>query len=61
MKITTGYNSGLAKGGVLCFSESLVLNPSLVLSTKVSAKNPALRQAADRWQTFWKNRQNSKN
>jgi hypothetical protein len=44
----TGHNSGLAKGGVWCFYESLVLNPNFVLSIKFSAKKPALRQAAKR-------------
>jgi hypothetical protein len=41
----TATNSGLAKGGVLCFYESLVLNPNFVLLMKLSARKPALRQA----------------
>jgi hypothetical protein len=41
-------NSGLAKGGVWCFYESLMLNPNFVLLMKFSAKKPALRQAAKR-------------
>ncbi len=45
----TVHNSGLAKGGVWCFYESLVLNPNFVLPMKFSAVNPALRQAADRY------------
>jgi hypothetical protein len=45
-----GTHSGLAKGGVLCFYESLVLNPNFVLPMKFSAGISALRQAAKRWQ-----------
>jgi hypothetical protein len=45
-------NSGLAKGGIWCFYESLVLYPSFVLLMKFSAKKPALRQAAKRWWQF---------
>lgn len=48
MTISTGHNSGLAKGGIWCFYESLVLNPSFVLPMKFSARKPALRQAANR-------------
>jgi hypothetical protein len=45
---STTANSGLAKGGIWCFYESLVLYPSFVLSMKFSARKPALRQAAKR-------------
>jgi len=38
----------LAKGGVWCFYESLVLNSKFVLLIKFSARKPALRQAAKR-------------
>ena len=41
-------NSGLAKGGVSCFVETFVQAESSVLRMKFSAKNPALRQAANR-------------
>ena len=53
-KRTTTANSGLAKGGVSCFVETLVQGSTFVLRMNFSAKNPALRQAAKRWQTFWK-------
>jgi hypothetical protein len=43
----------LAKGGVLCFYESLVLNPNFVLLMKFSARKPALRQAAKRCVLFY--------
>jgi hypothetical protein len=43
-------NSGLAKGGVWCFYESEVLNPNFALPMKLSARKPALRQAAKRYQ-----------
>jgi len=42
-------NSGFAKAGVLCFFESLVLNPSFVLLMKFCAKKPRLRKAAKRY------------
>ncbi len=52
MKLTfnrkTACNSGLAKGGVWCFYESLVLNSNFVFLMKFSARKPALRQAARR-------------
>lgn len=40
MTRTPVTNIGFAKAGVLCFQESLVLNPSLVLLMKFSAINP---------------------
>jgi len=48
----TAYNSGLAKGGVWCFYESLVLNSNFVLLMKVSARKPALRQATNRYAQY---------
>lgn len=47
---STGYNIGLAKGGLTYFVETFVLNQTFVLRMNISAKNPALRQAAKRWQ-----------
>jgi hypothetical protein len=44
----TADNSGLAKGGVWCFDESLVLNPNFVHLMKFGAEKPALHQAAKR-------------
>ena len=48
MRISTAYNSGFAKAGVLCFYESFVLNSTFVLLMKFSARNPRLRKAAKR-------------
>ena len=48
-KRTTTANSGLAKGGVSCFVETLVQGSTFVLRMNFSAKNPALRQAAKRY------------
>ena len=47
---STGGNSGLAKGGLNGFVETFVLNQTFVLRMNFSAKKPALRQAANRWQ-----------
>ncbi|MBE2188359.1 MAG: hypothetical protein IAE98_02735 [Candidatus Kapabacteria bacterium] len=44
----TGYNSGLAKGGLTCFVETSLLKQAFVLRMNFSAKIPALRQAAKR-------------
>lgn len=52
MTRTPAGNSGLAKGGIWCFYESKVLNPSFELPMKFSARKPALRQAADRYRQF---------
>jgi hypothetical protein len=41
-------NSSLAKWRVTCFYDSLVLNQSVVLRLNFCAKNPPLRQAANR-------------
>ena len=49
---TTTANSGLAKGGVSCFVETLVQGSTFVLRMNFSAKNPALRQAANRYKPF---------
>lgn len=46
---TTTANSGLAKGGVSCFVETFVVKQTFVLRMNFSAKNPALRQAANRY------------
>ena len=46
---TTTANSGLAKGGVSCFVETFVQGSTFVLRMNFSAKNPALRQAANRY------------
>ena len=50
---TTTANSGLAKGGVSCFVETLVQGSTFVLRMNFSAKNPALRQAAKRYLQFY--------
>lgn len=42
-------NSGLAKGGFSCFVETFVLGSAFVLRMNISANNPALRQAANRY------------
>jgi len=41
-------NSGLAKGGLTSFEETLVLGSTAVLRMNISAEFPALRQAANR-------------
>lgn len=46
---TTTANSGLAKGGFSCFVETFVVKQTFVLRMNFSAKNPALRQAANRY------------
>ena len=48
MKRKTAHNSSLAKWRVTCFYDSLVLNQNVVLRLNFSAKNPPLRQAANR-------------
>ena len=48
MKCPTA-NSGLAKGGLTCFDDTFVLKQTFVLRMNFSAKNPALRQAANRY------------
>jgi len=42
-------NSRFAKAGVSCFYDSEVLNSSFMHLMKFSAKNPALRQAPNRY------------
>lgn len=49
-KRTTTANSGLAKGGVSCFVETFVVYQTFLLRMNICGKNPALRQAAKRWQ-----------
>jgi len=44
----TAYNSGLAKGGLKSFEETLVLGSTVVLRINISTEFPALRQAANR-------------
>jgi hypothetical protein len=46
----TTANSGLAKGGLTCFDETFVVKQTFVLRMTICAKNPALRQAAIRYQ-----------
>jgi len=48
----TTYNSGFAKGGLTCFVEAFVQGSAFVLRMNISAKNPALRQAANRWRSL---------
>ena len=45
----------MAKGGVWCFYESLILNPNFVLLMKLSARKLALRQAPKRLKQQFKN------
>ena len=47
---TTTANSGLAKGGVSCFVETFVVYQTFLLRMNICGKNPALRQAAKRYQ-----------
>lgn len=42
-------NMGLAKGGLTCFVETFVPGLTFVLRMNFSAKNPALRQAQNRY------------
>jgi len=51
---TTPYNSRFAKAGVSCFYDSEVLNSSFVHLMKFRAKNPRLRKAANRCESFMK-------
>jgi len=52
MTKSTGHNSGLAKGGLTCFVETFVLNRTFRFRMNFCAKNPALRQAANRYGQF---------
>ena len=45
---TAATNTGLAKVAVQCFSDTFVVNQSLVLRTNFCAKKPAHRQAQKR-------------
>ncbi|MBL1161792.1 MAG: hypothetical protein D8M52_08760 [Chlorobi bacterium] len=49
---TAATNSGLAKGGLTCFVEIFVQGSAFVLRMKLGGKNPALRQAANRYRQF---------
>jgi hypothetical protein len=42
-------NSSLAKGGLTCFVETFVQGSTLGILMNFGAKNPALRQAANRY------------
>jgi hypothetical protein len=44
------HNSGLAKAGVSCSADSLVLAESFVLRINICCKNPAHRKSANRYQ-----------
>ena len=46
---TTTANSGLAKGGVSCVVETFVVYQTFLLRMNICGKNPALRQAANRY------------
>jgi len=43
------FNSTYPKGGVSCFADTFVQAESSVLRMKFSGKNPALRQALNRY------------
>jgi hypothetical protein len=43
------HNRTYPKGGVSCFADNFVVAESSVLRMKFSAKNPALRVAANRY------------
>lgn len=45
----TSANMGLAKGGLTYFVETFVQDSTFVLRMKICAKNPALRQAQNRY------------
>ena len=47
-------NIGLAIWRVSCFYETFVQGLTAVILLNFCAKNPPHRQAAKRWQTFWK-------
>ena len=46
------HNSSLAKGGLTYFVETFVLGSTFVLRMNFCAKNPALRQAANRYAQY---------
>jgi len=56
---TTGYNSTYPKGGVSCFADTFVGIVSSVLRMKFSAKNPALRVAANRYKQGYDDHSNN--
>jgi hypothetical protein len=45
-------NSGLAIGGLMYFEETFLQGSTFVLRMNFSAKNPALRQAQNRYATL---------
>ena len=47
------HNSSYPKGGVWFFADTFLQAESSVLRMKFSGKNPALRVAANRWQTAY--------
>jgi hypothetical protein len=51
-KRLAAYNSTFAIGGVSCSADSFVQAESSVLRMKFSGKNPALRVAAERYQSL---------
>jgi len=53
---TPAGNIGLAKGGLTSFEETFVLGSTVVLRMNISAEIPALRQAANRCASVYKNR-----
>jgi hypothetical protein len=46
---TPAGNSGLAKKRVSCFYDTFVVKQTVVLLMNISANNPLLRQAANRY------------
>jgi hypothetical protein len=52
---TPAGNSTYPKGGVSCSKDSFVGNLTFVFQIKFCGKSPALRVAANRWQTDWSN------
>jgi len=50
------YNSTYPKGGVSCSKDSFVVNQTFVFQIKFCGKSPALRVAAKRCASVYKNR-----
>ena len=46
-------NTGLAKVAVQCSADTFVVNQSLVLRINICGENRHLRQARNRWQTYF--------
>ena len=49
------HNSTYPKGGVSCSKDSFVVNLTLVFQIKFCGKSPALRVAAKRYASFYRN------